>query len=166
MIQYLQRLAAHGEWADARLLAATERASGDAAIALRELAHVRGAQETWISRIEGRTATLPVWPTMTAREVAQAGAQLDAELRRLLAALTPPMLDREVSYTNSAGRAFSTPVGEILIQVLTHSQYHRGKANAALRAIGAEAVNVDYITWQREVGSGPAGSGTYALGER
>lgn len=151
MIQHLQRLAAHGEWADARLLSAAQRAAGDPAIVLKELAHVRGAQETWISRIDGRAATLPVWPTMTAGELAQAGAALDAKLRGLVATLTPPMLEREVAYTNSAGRTFSTPVGDILLQVLIHGQYHRGKANAALRAIGAEAVNVDYITWQREL---------------
>jgi uncharacterized damage-inducible protein DinB len=153
MIQHLQRLAAHGEWADRRLLAAAQRASGDVAVVLRELAHVRGAQETWISRIEARAATLPVWPTMAPGELAEAGAMLDVSLRRLVASLTPSMLEREVTYTNSAGRAFSTPLGEILLQVLIHGQYHRGKANAALRAIGAEAVNVDYITWQREAGS-------------
>jgi uncharacterized damage-inducible protein DinB len=154
MIQLLQRLAAHGEWADARILAAAQCAAGDVTIVLRELAHVRGAQETWIARIEGRAAALPVWPTLTASELAEVGPALDARLRRLIAALTPPMLERDVAYTNSAGRTFSTPLGEILLQVLTHGPYHRGKANAALRAIGAEPVSVDYIAWQRESGGG------------
>lgn len=159
MIHYFQRLAAHGAWADARLLGAAQRAPGDPGIVLRELAHVRGAQETWIARIEGRDATLPVWPTMTTHELAQAGATLDAHIRRVLATLTPSMLEREVAYSNSAGRAFSTPLGEILLQVLTHGQYHRGKANAALRAMGAEAVPVDYIAWQREaVSTEPSGT--------
>ena len=160
MVQHLQRLAAHGEWADARLLAAVQRAAGDITAVLRELAHVRGAQETWMARIEGRAATLPVWPTLTAGELAETGAALDAQWRRLMSSLTPSMLERDIAYANSAGRAFSTPLGDILLQVLTHGPYHRGKANAALRAIGAEPVSVDYIAWQREAGPGRADGAT------
>jgi uncharacterized damage-inducible protein DinB len=157
MISHLERLVAHSAWADERLLAAAQRASGDTTDVLRELAHVRGAQETWLSRIEGRAATLPVWPTLTLEELGSAGARLDERLRQLVATLTPAMLNREVTYATLAGRTFTTPLADILLQVLTHGQYHRGKANAALRAIGAEPVAVDYIAWQREIGIGRAG---------
>jgi uncharacterized damage-inducible protein DinB len=152
MIDHLVRLAAHSGWADARLFDAAQRATGDTAAVLRELAHIRGAQETWLSRIDGRAATLPVWPTMTLEELARTGAELDRLLRRLVTGLTPAMLEREVVYTTTTGRTFVTPLADILLQVLTHGQYHRGKANAALRAMGAEAVAVDYIAWQREIG--------------
>lgn len=150
MIEHFQRLGAHGVWADARLLAAVGSAAGDVTSVLRELAHVRGAQETWIARIEDRPAAMPVWPSMTSGTLAEAGATLDTTLLAILASLTPVGLTREISYTNTAGRAFRTPLADILLHLLTHGQYHRGKANAALRAIGAEAVNVDYVTWHRE----------------
>ncbi|MFN0099759.1 MAG: DinB family protein [Gemmatimonadaceae bacterium] len=150
MIDYLQRLGTHGAWADARLLAAARNASAEISTVLAELAHIRGAQETWIARVEGRSATLPVWPVMTLAELAQAGLRLDAHLHRLLGALTTADLERHVTYTNTSGREFRTPLGDILIHLLTHGQYHRGKANAALRAIGAAGIDVDFITWQRE----------------
>lgn len=152
MINHLVRLVAHSGWADARLMDAAQRATGDTAAVLRELAHVRGAQETWLARIDGRAATLPVWPTMTIEELARIGAGLDQQLRRLVTALTPAALEREVVYATTTGRTFRTPLADILLQVLTHGQYHRGKANAALRAMGAEVVAVDYIAWQREIG--------------
>ena len=151
MIEHLQRLARHGEWADARLLNAARAASGDCAPVLRELAHVRAAQEIWLSRIEGRAATLPVWPTLGCDELAAASTAIDGALRTLLASLTADALDREVVYKTSTGVTYRTTLGDILLHALTHGQYHRGKANAALRQIGADAANVDFITWVREM---------------
>lgn len=151
VIPSLTRLATHGAWADSRLLAAARKADGDTTAVLRELAHVRAAQDIWLARIAGRAPTLPVWPTLTLDELATRGAVLDAALLEALAGLTADALGREVVYANSSGTTFRTPVADVLLHLLTHGQYHRGKANSALRAIGAEAVNVDFITWQRSL---------------
>lgn len=99
--------------------------------------------------IEGRPPTLPVWPGLTLRELSRLGPALDAQLGQVLASLTPRQLTAEISYSNAAGQAFHTALGEILSHLMLHGQYHRGKANAALREIGADAVGVDYIAWQR-----------------
>lgn len=150
VIAQFQRLARHGAWADARLLAAARRAEGDRSTVLRELAHVRGAQETWLARIEGRPSTLPVWPTLSLAELETVGQTVDATMHAVLAGLTATALAGEVAYTTSAGVAHRTPLVDVLLQLFTHGQYHRGKANAALRAIGAEAAGVDFISWARE----------------
>jgi uncharacterized damage-inducible protein DinB len=41
----------------------------------------------------------------------------------------------------------STTVGETALQVVMHSQYHRGQVTARLRQIGVEPPLVDYIAW-------------------
>ncbi|HJZ82531.1 MAG TPA: hypothetical protein VKD91_19360 [Pyrinomonadaceae bacterium] len=38
-------------------------------------------------------------------------------------------------------------VGETMLQIPLHSQYHRGQINARLRAVGGEPARVDYIVW-------------------
>ena len=38
-------------------------------------------------------------------------------------------------------------VGETMLQVPLHSQYHRGQINARLRVVGGEPPRVDYIVW-------------------
>ncbi len=149
-VEHLRSLHAHGAWADQRLLEAALAAAVPVPAALRELAHVRGAQEVWLARIERRTPTLPVWPELTLAALETAGASVDAAWQAYLGELDAETLNRPVEYTNSAGQAFVTPLGEILLHLMTHGQYHRGKANAALRAAGAEAAGVDYILWQRE----------------
>lgn len=155
MLDHLRRLNAHGVWADARLLAAAQAAGGDLTPVLRELAHVRGAQETWLSRIEGRAATLPVWPSLTLSELARVGTAVDAQLTQALSSLTPSRLAAEVRYANAAGQIFHLPAGDIILHLMLHGQYHRARANAALREIGAAAMNVDFIVWQRAGGPEP-----------
>lgn len=149
-VEHLRSLYTHGEWADQRLLRAARGAATPVPEALRELAHVRGSQEVWLARIERRVPTLPVWPELTLAELELAGASVDAAWRLRLADLDAEALHRQVEYTSSTGRAFITPLGEILLHLMTHGQYHRGKANAALRTAGAEAAGVDYILWHRE----------------
>lgn len=117
--------------------------------ALRELAHVRGSQEVWLSRIEQRPAVVPVWPELSLDQLAAAGQAIDLGYRRLLDGLSAADLTRVVSYTNSAGQSFDTPLEEILLHVMLHAQYHRGKANVALRQAGLVPAGVDYILWRR-----------------
>jgi len=46
------------------------------------------------------------------------------------------------------GRAPETAtVGETALQVVLHTQYHRGQINSRLREVGGEPPLVDYITW-------------------
>ncbi len=149
LIAHLRSLRAHGEWADRRLLDAARTAAA-APEALREMAHVRGAQEVWLARIERRTPALAVWPGLTLDELEAAGTSVDAAWRAYFAGLRPEALRQAIEYSNSTGRTFVTPLAEILLHLVTHGQYHRGKANVALRTAGAAPVGVDYILWQRE----------------
>jgi uncharacterized damage-inducible protein DinB len=46
------------------------------------------------------------------------------------------------------GREIATPtLGETLLQVPSHTTYHRGQVNADLRRLGGEPPLVDYIAW-------------------
>lgn len=155
LLRHLASLRAHGEWADAQLVSAATHVTGSASAVLRELAHVRGAQDIWLSRIEGRPATVPVWPAYSAVELEQVGAVIDERMRRLFATLTPASLAQAIAYTNLQGLPFRTELGEILLHLLLHGHYHRGKANVALREAGVAPIGVDYIAWHRAFGPPP-----------
>ena len=151
LLQHLESLRAHGEWADAHLLRAVDHATVDVAEVIRELAHVRGAQDTWLARIQRGAPTISVWPEWSATELAHGGRLVDERMRALFATLSAESLAERLTYTNLAGHTFQTPLGEILLHVLMHGHYHRGKANAALRDAGLMPTGLDYITWQREM---------------
>jgi uncharacterized damage-inducible protein DinB len=145
----LTRLYAHAAWADSLMCDAVLREPQEDSY--RELAHVIAAEEAWLARITGRVPGVALWPQPTPTALATLVEQVHAGYADLLARQTPQSLDETVSYTNSAGREFDTPLGEILLHVALHGQYHRGKVNLLLRQRGATPVPTDFIGYVRGV---------------
>jgi len=145
----IRRLWQHSFWADRLMLAGLRKLSTVPPDAQREFAHVIGAQETWLSRIEGRRATLDVWPAVKLEELN--ADSVIAKFDTFLTHLTPSALAGHVHYANSAGKTFDTVLSDILMHVAMHSQYHRGKVNVHLRGAGLEPMPTDFITWVRGI---------------
>ncbi|MEO8621963.1 MAG: DinB family protein [bacterium] len=151
-LEQIRRLWQHAEWADDTLQVALEAIpETPPPDVMREYAHVLGAAEVWLARVEGRPSTTPVWPTLTLPEARALAAQVRDGYARLFAEHADEDLSRGVSYTNSAGQAFVTPLDDILLHVMLHGQYHRGKVNALLRMAGADPAPVDFISYVRGV---------------
>ncbi|HTL98590.1 MAG TPA: DinB family protein, partial [Holophagaceae bacterium] len=73
-----------------------------------------------------------------------------AALRAYLSLRKEADLAEPVTYTNLAGESFTQPLGELMLHVAMHSQYHRGQNAARLRALmGAPAPATDLVNWQR-----------------
>ena len=138
----------HMRWADEELVAAVLSAS-DADLAARELAHVIGATEVWLARLQGRESSLAVWPDARATELANMSRRLYDAFDAYLAALSDADLDATVSYRNTKGQPFTNTRSDILMHVLLHAQYHRGKINLLLRQGGGAPAPVDYISFIR-----------------
>lgn len=150
-ISLLHRLFDHAAWADAELRRALERVGSPAADALREYAHVLGADEVWLARLEGRTPELRVWPELTVADFAAWAARIADGYRAYLARVDERELARVVRYTTSSGMTLETAVSDILAHVALHAQYHRGKINLLLRQSGSEPAPTDFIAFARGV---------------
>ena len=149
-LDYIRRVFDHLTWADTTMVAAAEVVdSPDAAVG--ELAHVFGAQENWLARLEERAATLEIWPELSRQALTPAMRRIQAGYAGYLVALRDEDLTRLVAYTNSQGRSFETAIGDILLHVALHSQYHRGKVNLLLRQSNTAPAPVDFIGFVRGV---------------
>jgi uncharacterized damage-inducible protein DinB len=150
MTDHLRRLIDHLAWADERALEALRAASPEAADDGRTLlAHILGAEHVWLARLEGRAASVAVWPMLSLDQCAELARENRAALRAYVARLTPADLARRVAYRNSAGHAFEDPIEDILLHVAMHGSYHRGQIAASLRAGGAVPQPTDYIAFIR-----------------
>jgi uncharacterized damage-inducible protein DinB len=148
LLEQLRRLFDHAEWANAHVIAALE--SQPVAPDIVELfAHVLGAEEVWLSRLEERPGKLAVWPTLTMAQLSDAAQSNAASYRAYLDRLTPDDLPREVAYKNSAGQAFSTPIVDILTHVAMHGTYHRGQVALRIRRDGGTPAPTDFIAFVR-----------------
>lgn len=150
-IEYLERLAEHCLAADAALAESLRAATELPNQIVREYAHILGAEETWLARLQARTSRAAIWPSGSLGDVLQLRKAVAESYRAYFAALRNADLERMVSYRNSAGLEFSTSVGDILFQVLLHGQYHRGKVNLLLRQSDLAPVPTDYIAFVRGV---------------
>lgn len=149
-VAQIKRLFEHLAWADASLAQAVLLPDPPAE-AVREYAHVAGAAEVWLSRLQHRESTVGVWPELDATGAASLAARTAAGYLAFIETLDDGMLDAPVTYTNTAGKAFATPLGDILLHLAMHGQYHRGKVNLLLRQAGAEPEPVDFIRFVRGV---------------
>lgn len=146
----LERLLEHLQWADRQVLGALRGAPPEPA-ALELFAHVVGAEETWLSRLEGRMPRAAVWPRLTLEETAALAEQVHAGLAEWLARAGEDVLAAEITYTNSAGLEFTSRAADIWLHVVLHGTYHRGQIALLLRQDGAAPAPTDYIAWVRGV---------------
>lgn len=146
----------HMEWADAAVWAAVLASEGGAEDAkLREyLYHSHVVQRAFLRAWRGEPSEAP-YPTFKdapslmlwgrayyGEAFAYLGALSDGEVSEPMPVPWAAMVERML------GRApETTTVGETLLQVALHSQYHRGQINARLREVGGEPPLVDYIAW-------------------
>ena len=149
-LELLRRSLAQSAWADSLLFDAL-RDKPQLTAAWREYTHVLGAANIWLVRLEQRSSTIGVWPTLTLEQADTLRRENVSGYERFLTTLTAEALDQRVEYTNSAGQTFRTPIGDILQHVVLHGQYHRGKINLLLRQSGHEPSPTDFIAFVRGV---------------
>ncbi len=147
MREHFTRLIRAMAWADERALAAIRAA--DNPEALRLFAHALGAEEVWLSRVEGRPATLAVWPDLTIEQAAEASARNAAGWLALVERQPDDAWGRPITYRTTAGDELQTALSDIVTHVVIHGAYHRGQV---ARVLGPASVGTDFIIFTREAG--------------
>jgi uncharacterized damage-inducible protein DinB len=158
MLAAVRPLFDHMEWADARIwrsVAGCEAAADDKVLHDR-LFHIHATQlafvRTW--RGEEQVITRPDdYPGLDA--VRQFARDFYAVGPAYVASLAPAALDDEMVlpwakyFAKRAGIDDARPstLGETLLQLPSHSTYHRGQVNVRLRELGTTPTNVDFIAW-------------------
>ena len=152
MLETIRDLYHHQEWADAthwKAILGSDTARQDADLKAR-LVHLHGAQQVWLGRWQGVSLPFPKAEDHASMEDTYHFAQAcHAALRAFLSLQQDADLARSVIYTTLAGEAFTQPLGELMLHVAMHSQYHRGQTATRMRALGSPVPGTDLVTWQR-----------------
>ncbi|HEX5385895.1 MAG TPA: DinB family protein [Gemmatimonadales bacterium] len=148
-VSRMRRLFVYDAWANHEALGSLSGiGGGDAAPAVRLLAHVAAAKQLWLARIVDEPAPLPVWPELDAPATARALAEAESGWGRWLSSLDDAggadPLARVVTYVNSRGERWSNAVEDILDHVVLHGHYHRGQIAARVRAAGGTPAVTDF----------------------
>jgi uncharacterized damage-inducible protein DinB len=145
-----EQLFRYTQWANARILDAMQTADPAPERAVELFSHLLRAQDIWYGRIQKTDhADLALWvdESLTAcAERAEASAQRRATV---LDGQAESDLDRSVSYTNSKGTHFETPLRDLLSHVVNHGTHHRAQIALVLREAGIAPPTTDYIFFVR-----------------
>jgi uncharacterized damage-inducible protein DinB len=118
--------------------------------AVGKMAHLVAARHMWLFRLGVSKDRPESWFPPTTLE--QLPAAVDAVERRwtaYLATLTDGDLAADFVYTGSDGRRYRWRLLDLLTQVFGHAWYHRGQIAMLVHDVGGEAIDTDYIFWNR-----------------
>jgi uncharacterized damage-inducible protein DinB len=157
MLAAVRPLFDHMEWADAMVW----RAVGESASAADDkvlhdrLYHIHATQHAFVQVWRGEEIVFKGpddYPGLDA--VLRLAREFYAVAPAYVAALNPEVVDDEMVlpwssyFAKRAGfEARPSTLGETLLQLPSHSTYHRGQVNIRLRELGATPPLVDFIAW-------------------
>jgi uncharacterized damage-inducible protein DinB len=154
---FLHELYLHMHWADAKVW--------DVAISIPEDKQTEKLKTVLYHHHITQYAFYHIWMNLpmefpeiskfrTMMEVAQWASGYPEQVQSFLRELKPEDLDKEIKIPWSGrlekmiGRKpAQTNLAQSLLQVQSHSAYHRGQANALIRQLQAEPPLVDFIAW-------------------
>ena len=160
-LESIQTLLRYNDWANGHLLQTAgplaaellDRAFEMGRVTLRKtLLHIAVAEHVWVQRwkakIEGP------WPNedepVGVAAIRERLGATQKDRNGFLGTLTDPDLSRIVAYRDSFGSLYTAALGDMLLQLCTHSAHHRAQAVNMLRNVGAGVVELDYMYWVRK----------------
>ena len=157
MLDAVRPLFDHMEWADATVWNAVDEcaAAADDKVLHDRLYHIHAAQQAFLRTWRGEEMAFKgpdEFPGLDA--VRRLALDFYAVAPAHVASLVPAALD-VVAVLPWAGyfakhvgvEPHSSTLGETLLQLPSHSTYHRGQVNTRLRELGAMPPLVDFIAW-------------------
>jgi uncharacterized damage-inducible protein DinB len=152
----LQQLVRHMEWADAVVwgtLLGEPQARADTQI--REcIHHTHQVQWAYLQIWRGEQLSIPdLGEFQDLVAVYEWCRTYYLQATEFLATLEPAALERTIDFpwakelVKQYGEARRATLAECLLQITSHSTYHRGQVNRRLRELGAEPPLTDFVAW-------------------
>jgi uncharacterized damage-inducible protein DinB len=148
---YLERLYTYNRWANDTLIPFIHLQGADQnPEIMKMLSHLLNAQEIWISRIQGREMKIKgVWEVYGLEECQILAQQTASDWLNFIEGMVDADYTRIISYKNTLGNYYETPIIDIMCHCVNHATYHRAQVTKLMRQIGKEVINTDFITYAR-----------------
>jgi uncharacterized damage-inducible protein DinB len=159
----ITRLFEYSDWANEQVLSAAAAFSeeqldrgleiGPGAGSLRRvLTHTWAGEDMWLRRWRGENEAK--WPNESEKlTIAQLRDRFAATRRERLgfvASLNAEAMARVQEYRDSRGSKFRATLADMITQGLVHSIHHRAQATNAIRRLGRNAPEMDYMVHIRQ----------------
>ena len=138
-------------WANDRVLDTMQKAAGVPERAVELFSHLLRTQDVWVGRVQGTDhANLAFWVDESLAACAERVEASDQRWKAVLKQKEMDDLGQPITYRNSKGTLFNTPLRDILTHVINHGTHHRAQIALVLREAGIAPPPTDYIFYVRE----------------
>ena len=120
---------------------------------VRLFSHLINSQDKWMARIDGDpNESQMLWfaPFFALDKLADEWERSLTRWLNFLEQLPDAELEREITYRAADGRAYSSRLREIALQLNYHSIHHRAQISLLIRKQGIEPPFIDYIGVSRK----------------
>ena len=152
----LRSLYDYSAWANAKILAATGRVSGEQLVASQganfdslrgTLVHTMGAQWLYLERWQGRSPRSMPQATDFADlpAIAARWAEIERATQTFVAGLGDGDVERVIEYTNFQGERWAYPLWQQMMHQVNHATQHRSEAAVILTELGCSPGGLDLL---------------------
>ena len=154
MKSLIQDLFGHQEWADAEMWKAVESCPG--ALEKDDIAkrfrHFHSTQYGYVQllrekKLDMKSLVSRYGDSVPIQTVKQNAIETHRELAKFLSEITESGLDERLSIPWFNDPTVTVTATQALLQVIMHSQYHRGQNATKLREVGGTPPTLDFVLW-------------------
>lgn len=117
--------------------------------AVGKMAHLVAARHNWLFRLGLLEAAQDWFPPMTLDELPAAIEAVEKRWTGYLANLSDDDLAADFTWRRDDGQHCRWRLLDLLTQVFGHAWYHRGQIAMLVSDLGGEAIDTDFIFWDR-----------------
>jgi uncharacterized damage-inducible protein DinB len=111
------------------------------------LFHMLWAEWVWLLRWQGDSPQEMFDPAdfPDLERLRKKWAEVELAQSECVQALTDEALEKLLSYVNLQGETWTYSLWQMMMQIVSHSAYHRGQVTTMLRQLGAEPLMTDFL---------------------
>ena len=154
MLDQFKKNVEYDYWANDLVLKALSEMTEPPEKAVGIFAHIIFALDVWLARLmkEDLSRFTDPHPSYGLAESRQKLEELHTKWRGYLDSLKSEDLSKKITAPNTQGKVSEHVVQNILMQVATHSHYHRGQLATLVHQGGGKRPNTDYIGYAYVIG--------------
>ncbi len=149
LISVINDLFRHLYWADSLMwqsVLKTPSAIEDQTIRQR-LHHIHISQKAWLRIWRGKTVDAKSGESLNLDELSRWAHEYHDDVLKYVEGLEEPELERAIDVPGIENEVLKPKLGDTMIQITSHSTYHRGQVTTRLRELGGEPNQTDFIMW-------------------
>ncbi len=152
MKKYFQKQFTYNEWTNNKLIKFILLNNINDKQVLNIFSHLISIEEMWLERLKKtHDYLIDVWETFSIQEIEVLSTNTSKGCKNFIKRQNKNTFNTiECNYLDSNGKELNNLFIDIMQQVLTHSNYHRGQINLLIKKLNLEPPKIDYINFTDE----------------